>query len=172
MTNAPETHYTRSADGTNLAYQVSGEGPHDLVFDNSTGLPIDLLSEDPGCVRFRKRLEKFSRIVCFDARGWGASEGDSWDFPRGEICDADLTAILDAVGFERPVLVAEGASGGAAIHFSATHAERVSALVLFNSYACYMRQENYPWGLPAESLDRLVTATKESWGTSAASACR
>jgi hypothetical protein len=27
MTDAPETHYTRSADGTNLAYQLSGHGP-------------------------------------------------------------------------------------------------------------------------------------------------
>jgi len=27
VTAAPETHYTRSADGTNLAYQVSGDGP-------------------------------------------------------------------------------------------------------------------------------------------------
>ena len=32
MTDAPETHYTRPADGTNLAYQVSGDGPLDLVF--------------------------------------------------------------------------------------------------------------------------------------------
>jgi hypothetical protein len=48
MTDAPETHYTRSADGTNLAYQVSGDGPLDLVFLASTGIPIDLLSEDPG----------------------------------------------------------------------------------------------------------------------------
>ena len=32
MTDGPETRYTRSADGTNLAYQVSGEGPVQLVF--------------------------------------------------------------------------------------------------------------------------------------------
>ena len=49
MTAAPETHYTRSADGTNLAYHVSGDGPLDLVFVHTTP-PIDLLSEDPGFV--------------------------------------------------------------------------------------------------------------------------
>ena len=32
MTDTSETHYARSADGTNLAYQVSGNGPLDLVF--------------------------------------------------------------------------------------------------------------------------------------------
>jgi hypothetical protein len=46
MTDAPVTHYTRSADGTNLAYQVSGEGPLDLVFLIGSAIPIDLLSED------------------------------------------------------------------------------------------------------------------------------
>jgi hypothetical protein len=37
VTDAPETHYTRSADGTNLAYQVSGDGPLDLVFNKPLG---------------------------------------------------------------------------------------------------------------------------------------
>jgi hypothetical protein len=59
VTAAPETHYTRSADGTNLAYQVSGIGPLDLVFVGGPP-PIELLSEDPGCVRVRRRLGTLS----------------------------------------------------------------------------------------------------------------
>ena len=43
MTAAPETRYTRSADGTNLAYQVTGDGPLDLVFLHMGGIPTDLL---------------------------------------------------------------------------------------------------------------------------------
>jgi hypothetical protein len=31
MTAVPETRYTRSADGTNLAYQVIGDGPLDVT---------------------------------------------------------------------------------------------------------------------------------------------
>jgi len=42
--DAPETHYTRSADGTNLAYQVSGKGPLELVLMPTGGFPIDLRS--------------------------------------------------------------------------------------------------------------------------------
>jgi class 3 adenylate cyclase len=166
MTDAPETRYTRSADGTNLAYQVRGVGPLDLVFLPS-GIPIDLLSEDPGFARLRKRLDTFSRTVWFDRRGWGASEGDTRAANIGEIFDADLIALLDAVDFVRPVLVGEGASGGVATHFSAMHPERVSALVLVNSYAHYVRDDDYPWGVPPEMLDRLVAATKENWGTPA-----
>jgi class 3 adenylate cyclase len=167
MTEAPETHYTRSADGTNLAYQMSGDGTLDLVFLH-TALPVDLLSEDPGFVRLRRRLGTFSRTVWFESRGVGASEGDARDSNAEEIFDADLTAVLDAARFERPALVAEDASGGRAIHFSATHPERVSALVLVNSYAHYVRKDDYRWGLPPEILDQFLTAVKEGWGTGAA----
>jgi class 3 adenylate cyclase/pimeloyl-ACP methyl ester carboxylesterase len=167
MTETPETHYTRSADGTNLAYQVTGDGPLDLLFLHGAVIPIDLLSEDPGFVRVRRRLDAFSRTVRFDRRGQGASEGDSRDYLRGEISDADLTAVLDAVGFARPALVAEGTSGGRAIHFSVTHPDRVSALVLVNSYAHYVREDDYPWGLAPEDLDRFVASLKRTWGTGA-----
>jgi class 3 adenylate cyclase len=167
MTDGPETRYTRSADGTNLAYQMSGDGPLNLVFLH-TDLPIDLLSEDPGFIRVRKRLGTFSRTVWFESRGVGASEGDPRDTNPGEIFDADLTAVLDATDFVRPALVAEDASGGRAIRFSVTRPERVSALVLVNSYAHYVRADDYPWGLPPEILDRFVASVKEGWGTAAA----
>jgi class 3 adenylate cyclase len=72
------------------------------------------------------------------------------------------------VGYEHPVLVAEDVSGPRAVHFSVTHPERVSALVLVNSYAHYVREHDYPWGFPATSLDRYIAALRESWGTSAA----
>jgi class 3 adenylate cyclase/pimeloyl-ACP methyl ester carboxylesterase len=166
VTDAPETHYTRSADGTNLAYRVSGDGPLDLVFSVGGEFPIDLLSDEPGFIRLRKRLGSFSRTIWFDRRGSGASGGHLTDSLAGEIFDADLTAVLDAVGFQRPALVAEGAIAGAAIRFSATHAERVSALVLINGYAHHVREDDYPWGVPHENLDQLVADMKERWGTS------
>jgi class 3 adenylate cyclase len=168
MTAAPDIQFTRSADGTNLAYQVTGDGPLDLLFMPSLGIPIDFLSEDPGFVRLRKRLESFARIVWSDARGLGASEGDSRDLLAGEISDADLIALLDAEGFQRPALVAGTAAGTSAIRFSARHAERVSALVLVNSFAHYVREDDYPWGVPPERIDQVVVAFKENWGSSAA----
>jgi class 3 adenylate cyclase/pimeloyl-ACP methyl ester carboxylesterase len=165
VTRSPETQYTRSADGTNLAYQVSGRGPLDLVFLHGVAIPIDLLAEDPGVARIRKRLHAFSRTVWFDARGIGASEGDPMDSIPGENSDADLAAVLDAVGFERPAFVSIDASGGRGIHFSATYPERVSALVLVNTYAYYVRDDDFPSGFAAESLDRVAASIKERWGT-------
>jgi pimeloyl-ACP methyl ester carboxylesterase len=146
---------------------VSGEGPLEVVFNNASGVPIDLMLEDPGFLRLRRRLDPFSRTVWFDARGVGASEGDISDYYRGDSFDPDLTALIDAVGFQRPALVAEGGSGGVAIRLVGTHAERVSALVLVNSYAHYVQEPDYPWGRPSESLDRFVADVKERWGTGA-----
>ena len=166
MAVAPEIRYTRSADGTNLAYQLSREGPLDLVFLH-VAYPIDLLSEDPGFVRLRRRLGTFSRSVWFDARGNGASEGDFQDALRHEIFDADLIAVLNAVGFERPAVVAEGWPGLSAIRFSVTHPDLVSSLVLINSYAHGLQESDYPWGAPPETIEPAILATKESWGTAA-----
>jgi class 3 adenylate cyclase len=163
VTDSLETRYTHSADGTNLAYQVSGDGPLDLLFDHASGVPIHMLSEDPGFVRVRRRLDSFSRTLWFDRRGRGASEGNWRDSIPGQIFDADLIALLDAVGFQQPAVVGIGLSGPAAIHFSVTHPERVSALVLINSFAHYVQEDDYPWGVPREDLDGRVAAFKEKW---------
>jgi class 3 adenylate cyclase len=54
-----------------------------------------------------------------------------------------------------------------AIRFSATHPQRVSTLVLVNSYAHYVQEDDYPWGLPPESLDLHFAPIREQWGTGA-----
>jgi class 3 adenylate cyclase len=160
-----EIQYTRSADGTNLAYQVSGAGSLEMVL--FSGIPIDLAAEEPGIVRLRKRLTSFSRAVWFDTRGRGASEGEPRDAIAEEVFAADLMAVLDATGFERPVLVMGGEGGTLAIHFAVNHPERVGALVLINSCAYYVREDDYPWGAPPESLDHVEASINAGWGRKA-----
>ena len=160
--SSPETRYTRSADGENLAYQVSGDGPLDLLFLHAV-YPIELLAEDSGFLRLRRRLDGFSRNVWFDTRGNGASEGDFRDGQRREVSDADILAVLGAVGFERAALVAEGMSGSA-IRFSLDHPERVSSLVLINSAAYFVREDDYPYGVPRGLIESFVASHRDSWG--------
>jgi class 3 adenylate cyclase len=163
--DTPVTRYTRSADGTNLAYQVSGDGPLDLFFNiASGGVPIDLLSEDPGFIRLRKRLDGFSRTLWFDGRGRGASEGDPRDSLAGDIYDADVIALLNAAGFQQPGMVGGSINGPAVIQFAVTHPERVSAVVLVNTFGHYVREDDYPWGVAREDLDERVARIKETWG--------
>ena len=69
----PETVYARSKDG-NVAYQVVGDGPQDLVFIPSWLSNIDAMWEEPSLAHFLRRLATFGRLLCFDKRGAGASD--------------------------------------------------------------------------------------------------
>src|SRR4051794_9422603 len=123
--------------------------------------------DDPGLNRIRKRLGAFSRTIWFDARGWGASAGNPVEATGGELFDSDLIAVLDAVGAERVALVGTSMGGQDAIAFSVSHSERVSALVLLNTYAHYVREDDYPCGYPSGVLEGFVASVKAEWGTGA-----
>ena len=64
----PETRYARGKDG-NVAYQVVGDGPLDLVFIMHWVSNIDAMWDEPSLARFLCRLATFSRLLCFDKRG-------------------------------------------------------------------------------------------------------
>ena len=166
MDERPVTRYTKAPDGASIAYQVTGDGPLDLVIFPGLALPIDLLWEDPGFAHFAKRLRSFARTVWIEGRGIGASGGR---FTASSVDEGlyNLTPILDAAGCEQVVLVAHGSAGPPAIHYAVTHAERVKALVLIDSHAYYVRGDDYPWGLPPDALERHIAVVKEVWGSEA-----
>jgi pimeloyl-ACP methyl ester carboxylesterase len=124
----PVTRYAKTPDRVSIAYQLTGDGPLDLVLPQASTVPIDLHWEEPSFVRFARRLGGFSRTVWCEGRGRGASGGDFRDRFVEEIVDADLTVVLDAVGCERVVLVGTGYGGATVIRYAATHPERVTAL--------------------------------------------
>jgi class 3 adenylate cyclase len=170
MTGLPETRYVRSADGTKIAYQVTGDGPIDLLVLAGVGTPLDLMWDEPSLARISKRLGSFSRTIWLEPRGMGASEGVRLgtavdDAPE---VDADLIALLDGLGCDRAVLFGAGFSGPGIIRFAALRPERVEAVVLVNSAAYYVQEADYPWGFKPSVLDRIVADMKENWGTAAA----
>ncbi|MBI4636338.1 MAG: adenylate/guanylate cyclase domain-containing protein [Candidatus Rokubacteria bacterium] len=73
MTTKPETHYARSGD-VNIAYQVVGEGPRDLVLVPGWVSNVEVFWEEPSMARFLQRLASFSRLILFDKRGTGLSD--------------------------------------------------------------------------------------------------
>jgi pimeloyl-ACP methyl ester carboxylesterase len=70
---APETRYAASGD-VNIAYQVVGDGPIDLVFVPGFVSHLDLQWADPRIARFLEKLASFSRLILFDKRGTGLSD--------------------------------------------------------------------------------------------------
>jgi pimeloyl-ACP methyl ester carboxylesterase/class 3 adenylate cyclase len=124
--------------------------------------------DEPGYRRTLTRLASFGRFLMLDPRGTGASEGDP-GFPRDpdEESAADLMAVLDAAGAERAVLIGYSFGGYYSIHFAATHPERVDALILIDTFAHYVREDDYPWGFPRERLDDVSAFIERSWSTGA-----
>jgi pimeloyl-ACP methyl ester carboxylesterase len=69
----PETRYARSGE-VNIAYQVGGDGPIDLVLVHGFISHLDLDWAEPRMARFLDRLASFSRLIRFDKRGTGLSD--------------------------------------------------------------------------------------------------
>ena len=161
----PETWYARSKDG-NVAYQIVGEGPRDLVFIPSWLNNIDAMWEEPSLAHFLRRLATFSRLLCFDKRGAGSSDTVSLaELPTLEQWSDNVRTVMEAADSKRVALLGLGAGGQMAMLFAATYPNLTSALILVDSAALRVRAVDYPWGLPEDRLPRRLERIEELWGT-------
>jgi len=159
----PDTRYAKSG-GVNLAYQVIGNGPVDLVYVAGWVTNIEVMWEEPALAGFLRRLASFSRLVVFDKRGAGLSD----PVPLGELPDlethvADLRAVMDAAGLRRAVLFGHSQGGSVAIAFAAQHPEQVERLVLMGAYAKRLRSPDYPWAPTREERVARAAALERLW---------
>src|SRR6202167_6649548 len=97
----PRVRYARSGD-VNIAYQVVGDGPFDLVLVPGFISHLDLDWDEPRSAYFLRRLASFSRLTRFTKRGAGLSDRPA-DLPDLETRMDDVRAVLDAAGSERAV---------------------------------------------------------------------
>jgi class 3 adenylate cyclase len=129
----PETEFAHCGD-IQIAYQVYGSGPVEMVVCGGPAGHIEAYWEEPLVHNWYERMGAFARVATFDRRGTGAS-----DSAEGPPTDAqymeDLLAVIDACGFERPALVGAVEASRMCALFAATHPERVSALVLIDTAA-------------------------------------
>jgi class 3 adenylate cyclase len=163
-----EVQYTRSGD-YHLAYRVegSGSGGLDVLYIGAYVFSL-ALRHPPSAQLVRERLAALGRLIMFDGRGMGLSDRlrDHRLPPLEERMD-DARAVIDAVGAERPLLVA-GADGGAlACLFAATYPERTLGLVLMNTAPRFAWAPDYPWGMRREELERTLEEMEQGWGTRA-----
>jgi len=165
MDQPPDTKYVTVGDA-DVAYQVVGDGPHDLLYFAGLGSHVDLLWDYPPSAAFFTRLASFSRLILFDRRGAGASDAvPNSTISTWEAWADDARAVLDAVGSERASIFAEVDAGPTAILVAAMDPQRVHALVLANTSARYLIADDYPIGLPKESIDAILDGILHYWGT-------
>ena len=161
MERAP-IRYARSGD-VNIAYQVTGEGPFDLVLLHGFLSHVELDWEHPASRHLIERLSSFARLIRFDKRGTGLSDR-SVGMPDFEERMEDVRAVMDAVGSERAALFGYSEGGPMCVLFAATYPARTRALVLYGTYAKRLRSDDYPWAPTWEERIAAAEELERHWG--------
>ncbi|MEU4682916.1 alpha/beta fold hydrolase [Streptomyces xinghaiensis] len=125
--------FCRSADGTRIAYALTGEGPP-LVKTANWLTHLDLDRTTPMFAHWFDGLTRGRQLIRYDERGCGLSE---WSVPGFALDDlvTDLHCVVGAVGLDRFPLLGVSQGSAVAVAYAARHPERVSRLVLTSAYA-------------------------------------
>ncbi len=162
LTRAP-VRYTRSGD-LNIAYQVTGDGPLDLVLISGFISHLEKDWEEPRHARFLERLGASARLIRFDKRGTGLSDRPA-GLPDLETRMDDVRAVMDAVGSRGAVLFGYSEGAPMAILFAATYPERTPALILYGAYAKRIDpDDDYPWAPTHVSRAAYIEHLERDWG--------
>ena len=161
---APRVSYARSGQ-VNIAYQVVGSGPIDIVFVMGWVSHLEYFWNEPSFASFLTRLSSMARLILFDKRGTGLSDPvPISELPTLDQRMTDVQAVMDAAGSRRAVLMGVSEGGPLCALFAATHPESTAALVMIGSYARRLRAPDYPWGPTAEERDQFCQTIIRDWG--------
>lgn len=146
-----------------VAYRMSGTGPPDVVTTPGLWSHMGLIRDDPGHVKFRRRMQSFCRQIAFDSLGTGLSDrtiGGSAVEHWVESC----AAVLDDAGSPAPVIVSLFGSGPLVLEFVRQYAKRCSGLIFINTHACWAGRPGYGAGAPPEEIARTRDFLAKAWG--------
>jgi class 3 adenylate cyclase len=161
----PQTRYVTVGNGQ-VAYQVIGDGPSDLLCCYGLGGHVDLWWLDPRSSRVLGGMASFSRLIIFDRRGTGASDARPLSpLSAWEELTEDMAAVLEAAGSKRTALMATLEVGPIAVLYAAMHPEQVSALILRNTTARWLYADDYPIGTEPAAVDAIISTVGTTWGT-------
>jgi class 3 adenylate cyclase len=159
---APATRYARSGDA-NIAFQVHGEGPVDVLLLTGMLSNVETLWEEPGLARAFDRIAAFGRLILMDRRGVGMS--DRLDrHPTFDEDVADIDAVLDAAGSTSAAIFGTTTGTPAVVRYASARPERTRALVLYGTIAGAVRTDELPWLDTAEERRLRMAPVLENWG--------
>lgn len=160
---APETRYAKSGN-VNIAYQVVGDGPLDLVLVPGFVSHLENDWDEPRSAHFLERLASFSRLIRFDKRGTGLSDRPG-GLPDLETRMDDVRAVIDAAGSARVALFGYSEGGPMCCLFAATYPARTTALILYGTYAKRTDpDDDYPWVATREQRQAYGDQVEREWG--------
>ena len=157
----PKTKYARS-DDVRIAYQITGDGPFDVVWAPGTMSHLDLDWEIPRRALFFERFSKFCRLIRFDKRGTGLSDRPVKMATLEERTD-DIRAVMDDIGIEHANIFGVSEGGSMACLFAATYPQRVNSLLVWGAQARWIASPDHPWGQTQEEHDQMVAMIDDDW---------
>ncbi|HEY3702313.1 MAG TPA: alpha/beta hydrolase, partial [Acidimicrobiales bacterium] len=163
MPDRPSTRYAKSGD-LDIAYQVVGDGPLDLVVVPPGLALMERSWEFPPLGRFWTRLASFARLILLDKRGTGLSDRLT-GVPTLEERMDDLEVVMNAVGSERAALFGGSEAGPITTLFAVTYPERVASLVLVGAMVRWSAAPDFPWGYTEEDTRDQLHYVEHYWGS-------
>jgi DNA-binding winged helix-turn-helix (wHTH) protein/pimeloyl-ACP methyl ester carboxylesterase len=161
----PKTQYVVSTGDVNIAYQVVGDHPIDLVFVMGWVSHLEYFWREPSFARFLTRLASFSRLILLDKRGTGLSDRvELSQLPTLEQRMTDVEAVMNAVGSERAALLGISEGGPMCSLFAATYPARTEALVMIGTYAKRIKSDDYPWAPTESDREHFLEEIRREWG--------
>ena len=129
-----EIQFCTTRDGIRIAFAKAGKGPPLVRVANwFTHLEIDW---DSAIWRhWFEVLAEGRTLIRYDPRGCGLSDRNVEDFHL-DAWVSDLEAVVDAAGLQRFPLFGLCQGGAVAVAYADRHPDRVSRLVLYDSYLC------------------------------------
>ncbi len=124
--------YARTGDGLRIAFAQAGEGRPLVRVPNPPFAHCQV--EWRQSAGFYDRLARGRKIVTFDPRGTGLSDRDAADYSLGARL-MDIEAVVESAGLDRFALQGVWSSGALVIAYAARHPERVTHLVLDDTFA-------------------------------------
>jgi DNA-binding winged helix-turn-helix (wHTH) protein len=160
----PRVRYARSGN-VNIAYQVVGSGPIDIVFVMGWVSHLEYFWNEPSFASFLGRLASMARLILFDKRGTGLSDPvPISELPTLDQRMLDVQAVMESAGSKRAVLLGVSEGGPLCALFAATHPDMTAGLVMLGSYARRLWAPDYPWGPTVEEREEFLQAIVNEWG--------
>ena len=143
-------------NGVKLAYYVYGEGQPTLIF---------LVAWIWTAEFWQPQVNYFSqnfKMVTIDMRGTGESDKPAGDYTLDLYAD-DLDSIIEELKEKNVVLIGESIGASIAIKYVTKYPGKVSKLVLVGGSPHPLATDDFPYGMPENSLAPLLTITKETY---------
>ena len=144
-----------------IAYRASGlHNALDLILVPGMVSHLEAFAEFELHSTWIERLGRRFRVIEYDKRGQGLSDRLNGVPPPEQLMD-DISALIDTLKSDRPVLFGYSEGGAIALLYAATYPERVRGVVVFGAFPRFSNSGDYNLMWPRDETLKM----ERWWGT-------